>query len=85
MDHTVRQMLFINQTIPANHPKEGLVVFHIFMSERIIFGEQKPNKLCYNQLPVIYFETIKYKYVQVTSHFITIFMDCKISLTYLKH
>ena len=61
--HTVRQMLFINQTIPANHPKEGLVVFHIFMSERIIFGEQKPNELCYNQLSVIYFETIKYKYV----------------------
>ena len=39
--HTVRQMLFINQTIPANHQLEGLVVFHIFMSKWIIFGEQK--------------------------------------------
>ena len=63
VSHTVRQILFINQTIPANHPKEGLVVFHIFMSKQIIFGEQKPNELCYNQLSVIYFETIKYKYV----------------------
>ena len=42
---------------------EGLVVFHIFMSERIIFGEQKPNELCYNQLSLIYFETVKFKYV----------------------
>ena len=44
-DHTVRQMLFINQTIPAKNQLEGLVVFHIFMSEGIIFGEQKLKEL----------------------------------------
>ena len=43
--HTVRQMLFINQTIPAKNQLEGLVVFHIFMSEEIIFGEQKLKEL----------------------------------------
>ena len=43
--HTVRQMLFINQTIPAKNQLEGLVVFHIFMSEGIIFGEQKLKEL----------------------------------------
>ena len=52
-----------NVIYKANHPKEGLVVFHIFMSKQFIFGEQKPNELCYNQLSVIYFETIKYKCV----------------------
>ena len=38
-------MLFINQTIPAKNQLEGLVVFHIFMSEEIIFGEQKLKEL----------------------------------------
>ena len=42
--HTVRQMLFINQTIPAKNQLEGLVVFHFSCQQIYSWFFHKQNR-----------------------------------------
>ena len=44
VSHTMLEMLFINQTIPANHQLEGLIVFHFSCQQIYSWFFHKQNR-----------------------------------------